>query len=265
MKIAASMSVGRLAPKHSLNIDGLRAISKNVTPKLIKNDVILIDRLRSQDGKHLTIEEYTDQHFQPYIDQYNAKQRRKDRQIQVGYCEWHRGNGTLSQGKGELAYEAVAYPSCYKFTTAIVTQVIATDITYCKSILHSGFANKHILSHLQIPVYRCVHVTTHHPENQWSVILMFYITFENKSNIVDSTEHLVASGADEGSAFPSFSGFPAFPPVRMEVFFVKHRAKKAGGTGTVTQLCLSKNQRIHRYSQQFLGADSGQAAQIPLN
>ena len=107
MKIAASMSVGRLAPKHSLNIDGIRAISKNVTPKLIENDVILIDRLRSQDGKHLTIEEYTDQHFQPYIDQYNMKQRRKDRQIQVGYCEWHRGNGTLSQGKGELAYEAV--------------------------------------------------------------------------------------------------------------------------------------------------------------
>ena len=107
MKIAASMSVGRLAPKHSLNIDGIRAISKNVTPKLIENDVILIDRLRSQDGKHLTIEEYTDQHFQPYIDQYNMKQRRKDRQIQVGYCEWHRGNGTLSQGQGELAYEAV--------------------------------------------------------------------------------------------------------------------------------------------------------------
>ena len=107
MKIAASMSVVRLAPKHSLNIDTIRVISKNVTPKLIKNDVILIDRLRGQDGKHLTIEEYTDQHFQPIIDQYNAKQRRKDRQIQTGYCEWHRGNGTLSQGKGELAYEAV--------------------------------------------------------------------------------------------------------------------------------------------------------------
>ena len=107
MKIAASMSVGRLAPKHSLNIDNIRAISKNVTPKLIKNDVILIDRLRGQDGKYMTIEEYTDQHFQPVIDQYNAKQRRKDRQIQTGYCEWHRGNGTLSQGKGELAYEAV--------------------------------------------------------------------------------------------------------------------------------------------------------------
>ena len=107
MRVAASMSVGRLAPKHSLNIDNIRVISQNVTPKLIKNDVILIDRLRSPDRKHLTIEKYTDRHFQPIIDQYNAKQRRKDRQIQTGYCEWHWGNGTLSQGKGELAYEAV--------------------------------------------------------------------------------------------------------------------------------------------------------------
>ena len=107
MKVAASMSVGRLAPKHSLDIDGIRAISPNVSPSLIKDDVVIIDRLRRPDGSHMTIEEYTNQHFQPYIDQYNSKQRRKDRQIQTGYCEWHRGNGTLSQGKGELAYEAV--------------------------------------------------------------------------------------------------------------------------------------------------------------
>ena len=107
MKVAASMSVGRLAPKHSLDIDGIRAISPNVTPSLIKDDIVFIDRLRRPDGSHMTIEEYTDQTFQPYIDQYNSKQRRKDRQIQTGYCDWHRSNGTLSQGKGELAYEAV--------------------------------------------------------------------------------------------------------------------------------------------------------------
>ena len=113
MKVAASMSVGRLAPKHSLGIDGIRAISPNVTPSLIKDDVVIIDRLKRPDGSHMTIEEYTDQTFQPYIDQYNAKQRRKDRQIQTGYCEWHRSNGTLSQGKGELAYEAVLQYGCH--------------------------------------------------------------------------------------------------------------------------------------------------------
>ena len=113
MKIAASMSVGRLAPKHSLDIDGIRAISPNVTLSLIKDDVVIINRLKRPDGSHMTIEEYTDQAFQPYIDQYNAKQRRKDRQIQTGYCEWHRSNGTLSQGKGELAYEAVLQYGCH--------------------------------------------------------------------------------------------------------------------------------------------------------
>ena len=113
MKVAASMSVGRLAPKHSLDIDGIRAISPNVTPSLIKDDVVIIDRLKRPDGSHMTIEEYTDQTFQPYIDQYNAKLRRKDRQIQTGYCEWHRSNGTLSQGKGELAYEAVLQYGCH--------------------------------------------------------------------------------------------------------------------------------------------------------
>ena len=113
MKVAASMSVGRLAPKHSLGIDGIRAISPNVTPSLIKDDVVIIDRLKRPDGSHMTIEEYTDQTFQPYIDQYNSKQRRKDRQIQTGYCEWHRSNGTLSQGKGELAYEAVLQYGCH--------------------------------------------------------------------------------------------------------------------------------------------------------
>lgn len=56
MKIAASMSEGRLAPKHSLNVDNIRAISKNVTPKLIRDDVVIIDRLRGRDGKYMTIE-----------------------------------------------------------------------------------------------------------------------------------------------------------------------------------------------------------------
>ena len=113
MKVAASMSVGRLAPKHSLDIDGIRAISPNVTPSLIKDDVVIIDRLKRPDGSHMTIEEYTDQTFQPYIDQYNAKQRRKDRQIQTGYCQLHRCNVTLSHGKGELAYEAGLQYGCH--------------------------------------------------------------------------------------------------------------------------------------------------------
>ena len=107
MKIAASFSMGRLAPKHNLNIDGIRGLSPNVTAQLIKDDIVIIDNLRTGSGTYQTIDEYTDRKLQPYIDQYNAKQRRQDRCITTGYSEWHRNNGTLSQGKGELAYEAV--------------------------------------------------------------------------------------------------------------------------------------------------------------
>ena len=107
MKIAASFSMGRLAPKHNLNIDGIRGLSKNVTPALIKDDVVIIDNLRTGNGTYQTIDEYTDSKLQPCIDQYNAKRTRQDRRITTGYSEWHRSNGTLSQGKGELAYEAV--------------------------------------------------------------------------------------------------------------------------------------------------------------
>ena len=107
MKIAASFSMGRLAPKHNLNIDGIRGLSPNVTAQLIKDDIVIIDNLRTGSGTYQTIDEYTDRKLQPYSDQYNAKQRRQDRCITTGYSEWHRNNGTLSQGKGELAYEAV--------------------------------------------------------------------------------------------------------------------------------------------------------------
>lgn len=102
MKVAASMSVGRVAPKHTLDIDGIRKLSKNVNPQLIKDNIILRDNLHGR-----TIEEYTDEFFQPFIDSYNQKQRRKDRKIDTTYCEWHKANGTLTQGKGQLAYEAV--------------------------------------------------------------------------------------------------------------------------------------------------------------
>lgn len=56
MKIAASFSMGRLAPKHDLNIDGSRAMSKNVTPNLIKDDVILVDHLHAQTGAYQSID-----------------------------------------------------------------------------------------------------------------------------------------------------------------------------------------------------------------
>ena len=102
MQVAGSMSVGRLAPMHTLGKKNVRELSKNVTPELIKDNVILVDELREK-----TIEEYTNDHFQPIIDQYNEKQKRNDRKIKTPYVEWHKNNGNLSQGKVSLAYECV--------------------------------------------------------------------------------------------------------------------------------------------------------------
>lgn len=102
MKIAGSMSVGRIATKHTLGIDGIRQLSKNVDPNLTRDNVILADELRGR-----TIEEYTNETFQPAIDEYNAKQKRNDRKIKTPYVEWHKNNGNLTQGKMSLAYECV--------------------------------------------------------------------------------------------------------------------------------------------------------------
>ena len=102
LKIAGSMSVGHLAPKHTLGLDKVRQQAKNVTISLTKDNVTLRDELKGR-----SIEEYTNDRFQPVIDEYNARQKRKDRQIKTPYVEWHKNNGNLTQGKMSLAYECV--------------------------------------------------------------------------------------------------------------------------------------------------------------
>lgn len=87
---------------HTLGKNGVRELSKNVTPELTKDNVVLTDILNGR-----TIEEYTNQRFQPVIDQFNAKQKRNDRKIKTPYVEWHKNNGNLTQGKVSLAYECV--------------------------------------------------------------------------------------------------------------------------------------------------------------
>lgn len=98
MEVGASCSIGRVAAKHDMRV----SIAKNVSPELSKDNVIIVDNLRGQ-----AIEDYVNDMMQPYIDEYNSKQRRKDRRIETSYCEWHRNNGNLSQGSGQVAYECV--------------------------------------------------------------------------------------------------------------------------------------------------------------
>lgn len=103
-EIAVGFSTGRIAPKHDFRIG---EIPQNITRGRIKDNVILVDNLQGR-----TIEEFTNDEMQIYIDEYNAKQKRADRKIQTSYTEWHKNNGLFTQNAKssediKFAYEAV--------------------------------------------------------------------------------------------------------------------------------------------------------------
>lgn len=97
MEIASSFSVGRLAYNHDVRVGD---VPKNVTKERIPDDVVLVD-VRQGRSLEATIDEI----MQPYIDEYNSKQKRKDRRIEEGYCDYWKKNDKLN--KGQLCYEAV--------------------------------------------------------------------------------------------------------------------------------------------------------------
>lgn len=105
--IGASFSTGKITPIHDFR-NGL--IPNNVDRERIKDNVILIDNLHGR-----TIEQFTNDEMQKYIDQYNEKQKQKCRRIEVPYTEWHKSNGLYTQNAKtvediKFAYEAVL---CY--------------------------------------------------------------------------------------------------------------------------------------------------------
>lgn len=97
MLLSASFSTGHVAYMHDIR----KSFKENITRELSKDNIILKDILQGR-----TVEEYLDELMVPYIEQYNAKQKREERKIRTGYCEWHNNNKTLKQSK--LVYEAVA-------------------------------------------------------------------------------------------------------------------------------------------------------------
>lgn len=94
MKIGASFSVGRVAYAHDVRITQ----TNNVDESLSNQNVILCDKLLGR-----SVEEYTNERMQPAIDRYNAKQKRKNRQITTTYCEYFNN----LKDHGDLCYEAV--------------------------------------------------------------------------------------------------------------------------------------------------------------
>ncbi len=110
MKVSASCSMGKEAYLHDVRLTH----SDNVTTELTKDNVVLIDELqnvsaRDEKGKRLTIqqriERYINEKLDPFIQQYNEKQKRKDRRIkEEHYTDWHKNQGNK---KPEFVYEFV--------------------------------------------------------------------------------------------------------------------------------------------------------------
>lgn len=100
-RISASVSLGSVAYKHDIR-ESHRA---NVDTELSINNVILEDNLKEYDGATTQekIEAYTNATMQPYIDEYNARQKRADRKIN-NYIEHY---NSQKGNKPKLAYEIV--------------------------------------------------------------------------------------------------------------------------------------------------------------
>lgn len=95
--IACSISNGQVAPMHDLNKD-YRATLENVNPELWEDNDIYIDRLaemptHDENGIKLSSKErmdmFVNKYMQPYVDEFNDRQKRKDRKINEPYLDWH--------------------------------------------------------------------------------------------------------------------------------------------------------------------------------
>lgn len=96
MEIGVSFSLGHTAYSHDVR----KTHTANVDTSLSGDNVVLVDRLQGR-----TVEAYTNEWMQPYIDAYNAKQKRSDRKINEPYSSYF--YKISPKKRGELAYEFV--------------------------------------------------------------------------------------------------------------------------------------------------------------
>lgn len=76
-----SMSSGRIAIRHDIR----DIFTPNIDKSLTERNMILRDELKDFD---YDLEKYTDAYFQPYLDEYNAKQKRDDRKKLMPYTHY---------------------------------------------------------------------------------------------------------------------------------------------------------------------------------
>lgn len=80
MSQTLSFSMGRVAPLHDVRLEVSDNVDLNLTEK---NNIIFIDKLADFG---YDIEAYTNDKFQPVLDEYNEKQSRDDRKKKKPYC-----------------------------------------------------------------------------------------------------------------------------------------------------------------------------------
>lgn len=95
--------MGKVALNHN-RFEQSRKEHPSVEPTLTKDNVILIDEIGAK-----TEEEYINEYMQPFIDEYNNKQKRKDRKINENYVDyWRKSEQHNKSGcKSQMMYEFV--------------------------------------------------------------------------------------------------------------------------------------------------------------
>lgn len=86
MEVTHSISFGQVNYKHNIRREGKSR--ENIDPSLTKYNVTLADEVSEVGG----IKQYVNKMYQPYIDEFNAKQKRNDRKIKGSYIDWHKLN-----------------------------------------------------------------------------------------------------------------------------------------------------------------------------
>ena len=105
MMIANGFSKGRYAYSHDIRKGEL---PNNIDSRLTPNNVVLIDEIQGR-----TLEQYTNDIMQPFIDAYNVG-KKPSRRINTTYTEWHKNDKVMTQNINpedvEFAHE---YVLCY--------------------------------------------------------------------------------------------------------------------------------------------------------
>lgn len=115
MQIGVSFSTGHVAPDHTFR----KTHTPNVNPRLSKDNVCLADNLQ---GK--TVDQYTNDKMQPIIDDYNSKQKRKDRRINDTYSDYFR-----KQPKNRGRTLSMEYVAQYGEHTSLGGEYYSPDTT----------------------------------------------------------------------------------------------------------------------------------------